>query len=217
MSKYDLLSQDELEERFLPPHPDTSPSLDRRKSQISRISPLLCLITSTILFLSSLALFIYSYRTLTNADSQCYSKWNTPSPLQEAINPPITTRVDGRFWKEDSYKGPPSPERDTAWEELTDGPDGGVTTISREQLVAMNASEHSIELPNGRYPASFEVVHLMHCLNFLRQATYEEYYKDKALPWHDSLGTVRVHMDHCIDILRQKVRKEKKHWWSASR
>ena len=56
----------------------------------------------------------------------------------------------------------------------------------------------------------------------LRQATYDDYYRDKAEPWQDSPQTLRYHLgrtlqrgpaqeltdgdaDHCIDNLRQKV------------
>lgn len=39
----------------------------------------------------------------------------------------------------------------------------------------------------------------------LRQASYWDYYKDKAGPWRDSPQTLRYHLDHCIDNLRQKV------------
>lgn len=60
--------------------------------------------------------------------------------------------------------------------------------------MAIGASEHSVELPDGRYPAAFEIVHQLHCLNFIRMASYEDYYKEWALPWHDKPETVRVHL-----------------------
>lgn len=42
--------------------------------------------------------------------------------------------------------------------------------------------------------ASVEVLHQLHCLNMLRQATYEEYYRDKAGPWKDSPQILRYHL-----------------------
>ena len=42
--------------------------------------------------------------------------------------------------------------------------------------------------------ASVEVLHQLHCLNMLRQATYEDYYKDKAEPWEDSPQVLRYHL-----------------------
>jgi hypothetical protein len=41
--------------------------------------------------------------------------------------------------------------------------------------------------------ASVEVLHQLHCLNMLRQASYEDYYKDKAQAWKDSPQTLRWH------------------------
>jgi hypothetical protein len=46
--------------------------------------------------------------------------------------------------------------------------------------------EFSVKLSEefgGGYMESVEVLHQLHCLNMLRQATYEDYYKDKAEPW----------------------------------
>ena len=103
---------------------------------------------------------------------------------------------------------------------------GGVINISEETLHAVNASdEFSVKLApeiGGGYMASVEALHQLHCLNMLRQATYEDYYRDKAEPWQDSQQTLRYHLgeasqvarvgndtdkeaDHCIDNLRQKV------------
>lgn len=42
--------------------------------------------------------------------------------------------------------------------------------------------------------ASVEALHLLHCLNMLRQATYEDYYKDKPGPWEDSPQVLRFHL-----------------------
>jgi hypothetical protein len=75
---------------------------------------------------------------------------------------------------------------------------GGVMSISIETLKAVNASElYSVKLDpelGGGYMASIEVLHQLHCLNILRQATYEDYYRDKAEPWQDSPQTLRYHL-----------------------
>ena len=42
--------------------------------------------------------------------------------------------------------------------------------------------------------ASVESLHQLHCLNMLRQASYEDYYKDKAAPWKDSPQVLRNHL-----------------------
>ncbi|KAH7109478.1 hypothetical protein B0J11DRAFT_601694 [Dendryphion nanum] len=161
----------------------------------------LSLLFSTILCLSSLLLFLSQ-----PSEEQCAIRWNMDTPLEAAVaaDPPSIVRFDGRFWPESKFKGPPTPKRDEAWSELTNH-GGGVYKISKETLIAINASEHTVQFPDGTYAAGFEIVHYLHCLSFLRQATYEDAYKNKASPWTDSEATVRVHLDHCIDILRQKL------------
>ncbi|KAI1383943.1 uncharacterized protein F4822DRAFT_56151 [Hypoxylon trugodes] len=117
-------------------------------------------------------------------------------------------RFDGSFMTPNAFKGTPNPSIDENWDSITYA-DGGVISISEETLYAVNASaKYSVKLApeiGGGYMASVEVLHQLHCLNMLRQATYEDYYKDKAEPWKDSPQTLRYHLDHCIDNLRQKL------------
>ncbi|KAL9108367.1 MAG: hypothetical protein Q9227_006827 [Pyrenula ochraceoflavens] len=155
-------------------------------------------------------------------------------------------RFDGSFETPNTYKGTPSSSIDAAWDNITyaTGPlqtdflkwhtailisVGGVFSISEETLHAVNASEkYSVKLSEeigGGYMASVEVLHQLHCLNMLRQASYNEYYNDtahRADPWRDSPEVLRHHLggftspfmttdladpmkDHCIDNLRQKA------------
>ena len=78
---------------------------------------------------------------------------------------------------------------------------GGVISIDEETLHKVNASvEYSVKLPDeigGGYMASVEVLHQLHCLNMLRQATYETYYSSPAHmaePWTDSPQVLRYHL-----------------------
>jgi hypothetical protein len=79
---------------------------------------------------------------------------------------------------------------------------GGVIGIDEETLEKVNGSrQYSVKLApevGDGYMASVEVLHQLHCLNMLRQATYEDYYKDKAEPWEDSPQTLRYHLGKCL-------------------
>lgn len=121
-SEYAQLEQIQVEQRLL------SSDLDiddvgghNQRPLLSSRFPLLCFAASATLFALSLCLVFYSHGLLKRANEQCFSKWNNPSPLNDAVGEPIDLRFDGRFWKEDEFKGPPSPERDAAWEYITDG------------------------------------------------------------------------------------------------
>ncbi|MCJ1391221.1 hypothetical protein MMC18_004083 [Xylographa bjoerkii] len=78
--------------------------------------------------------------------------------------------------------------------------------ISAEEALAVGGTLDDARLPEemgGGYMASVEVVHQLHCLNFLRKATHQDYYQSRALEFQDPPHTVRVHLDHCIEMLRQ--------------
>lgn len=83
---------------------------------------------------------------------------------------------------------------------------GGVISISNETLHAVNASAaYSVELApeiGGGFMASVEALHQLHCLNMLRQATYEDYYRDKPGPWEDSPQVLRYHLGEGEKIFR---------------
>ncbi|KAL8793247.1 MAG: hypothetical protein Q9195_004183 [Heterodermia aff. obscurata] len=131
------------------------------------------------------------------------------SPALEALrNTGYLHRFDGSFATGNAFKGTPSPDIDAAWANIT-YQDGGVINISKETLHAVNASaEFSVELApeiGGGYMASVEALHQLHCLNMLRQATYEDYYQDKAEPWQDSRQTLRYHLGSYIAHLYEMV------------
>jgi hypothetical protein len=73
-----------------------------------------------------------------------------------------------------------------------------VVSVDEDTLRKVNGSkEYSVKLSpemGGGYMASVEVLHQLHCLNMLRQSTYEDYYKDKAEPWKDSPQVLRYHL-----------------------
>ncbi|KAF7194406.1 hypothetical protein HII31_04211 [Pseudocercospora fuligena] len=61
------------------------------------------------------------------------------------------------------------------------------------------------EVPYEGYPASIEVMHKLHCLNFLRQAAYynHQYYRSiHGKPWHLNEHELVRHIGHCVDIFR---------------
>lgn len=108
-----------------------------------------------------------------------------------------------------------------------------VRSISREELVRIGGSVDDVRLPDdlgGGYMASDMYTHELHCLNFLRKATYPEYY-NQSHGFTDLPHVVRLHLgmtkflprfgglllnivtsaystpppDHCIELLRQFV------------
>ncbi|KXT15679.1 hypothetical protein AC579_6139 [Pseudocercospora musae] len=73
------------------------------------------------------------------------------------------------------------------------------------------------DIPYAGYPMSIEVMHKLHCLNLIRQATWfnHEYYRSiHHRTWsggHESADGVpletimKEHVGHCVDVLRQNL------------
>ncbi|KAF2726920.1 hypothetical protein EJ04DRAFT_539208 [Polyplosphaeria fusca] len=143
-------------------------------------------------FTISCSVLLSGVRLRREASSQCHDKDFLPmwSPVLEAVADTCRMdRFDGSFATLNSYKGTPNPHIDEAWDCVLMA-NGGMISIDEETLHKVNASnEFSGKLPSdmgGGYMASVEVLRQLHCLNVLRQATYEDYYKDKAEPWEEA-------------------------------
>ncbi|KAJ8066988.1 hypothetical protein OCU04_004367 [Sclerotinia nivalis] len=119
--------------------------------------------------------------------------------------PTKKVRFDGTFNRSSPYKGPPSPEVDALWEEVTEL---GTMSISEDVFQHLNASKHAVKLPSslgGGRLAVFETIHQIHCVQALWQAAYPEYYTKQTEFKISNPGDWYDHLDHCADMLRQKL------------
>ncbi|PYH93997.1 hypothetical protein BO71DRAFT_326381, partial [Aspergillus ellipticus CBS 707.79] len=96
-----------------------------------------------------------------------------------------------------SYQGPPTPERDAAWEDLYSF---GVSRIPRSSAGKLVNKTLPIPDDPGYYIIELNVFHQLHCLNMLRLRLYstEEYAMD-----HPTMGS--QHLEHCVDAIRQSL------------
>lgn len=71
-------------------------------------------------FLYSLTLYVLASKKAPPSVARCNEIMEMPSPVHDVLNDElIPTRMNGHFWDENKYKGPPTPERDAAWDDLT--------------------------------------------------------------------------------------------------
>ncbi|KAI1261341.1 hypothetical protein F5Y18DRAFT_431172 [Xylariaceae sp. FL1019] len=105
----------------------------------------------------------------------------------------LTTNPD-----EPVYIGPPSPELDAAWDELTYHASIAVTPAEAKAVT----DKSGYDKYRGHYTVGLSVLHSLHCLDALRKAQDVEYYRAKGDPeeWWQ-----RFHIDHCINHLRQAI------------
>jgi hypothetical protein len=129
------------------------------------------------------------------------------SPASGAVESMIV-RFNGTLDFPSIYRGPPSPEIDAAWARVAR--DVLPTRMSLGEI--LKAGE--VDSPSKvKYPAQFdrdfmvsmEAPHQLHCLNFLRKATWPEYYRSTEISFQDTPEVVRMHLDHCIEMIRQGI------------
>ncbi|KAF2208035.1 hypothetical protein CERZMDRAFT_10687, partial [Cercospora zeae-maydis SCOH1-5] len=71
----------------------------------------------------------------------------------------------------------------------------------------IHGPEKESDAPYAGYTVVMEVLHQLHCVNFLRQGlyyNYEYYRKSNHRSWkHDQDSVIEIHLAHCVDALRQ--------------
>ncbi|KAL6817552.1 hypothetical protein V8C40DRAFT_253301 [Trichoderma camerunense] len=97
-----------------------------------------------------------------------------------------------------TYTGPPSPEIDNAWEEITAG---RYFRITAEEAIEAFGSASDVYWNDkvGGYMAGIDMFHALHCLNRLRQSFWPDYYPPST--HHNTV----IHQEHCIDHIRQML------------
>ncbi|GAB0133378.1 hypothetical protein EsDP_00001789 [Epichloe bromicola] len=141
---------------------------------------------------------------------ECAKKLSPYSPLWHAVEFWEGNFVN--FFNHSSiYRGPPTLQREKAWEGLWRQHLVAVDTAGIEALNQTNAGEHveviGSDPANPSYGATLEVFHQLHCLDELRKYTWPLRLFDKS--WGRLYPSIRedemmsrMHVDHCIETLR---------------
>lgn len=114
-------------------------------------------------------------------------------------------RVNGTYNATSSFRGPPTPEVDTAWEGYWKiwmlGVDEETFRASHPQY-----PEASVRLQDsGKYLATFGATHQLHCLYNLFRASYLDVYQNEKADYDKDPRNWHERVDHCVEILRQKL------------
>ncbi|KAH8817357.1 hypothetical protein F5884DRAFT_874356 [Xylogone sp. PMI_703] len=95
------------------------------------------------------------------------------------------------------YEGPPTPEKDKAWDDLIQV---GIVSLTSDEAGQLANKTLENPLVEGEYMVGVEVFHQIHCVNILRHQVYEQ-----ATPYSQRPRNERAHIDHCVDSLRQVI------------
>ncbi|KAL2060128.1 hypothetical protein VTL71DRAFT_9950 [Oculimacula yallundae] len=128
------------------------------------------------------------------------------SPLLDEVDLTPQSRVlNGAFHDNTTiFMQDPSPAVDKAWEFFSEDIFLTSWPTVRDSGRSLSKSIHFPPGPNGeagKYIATYDVFHQIHCLNWLRKATNWEYYYVDEKPDAEYL----MHQKHCIHMLLQSL------------
>ncbi|KAJ4860478.1 hypothetical protein T069G_05466 [Trichoderma breve] len=113
-------------------------------------------------------------------------------------------RTNGTYNQTSPFRGPPTKEVDQAWGKYWQT---WTFSVDEEQFKASmpQYTEEAVRLDDGRYLATFEYTHQLHCLYNLFRASYMDSYPDEKASYDENPQEWHGRVDHCIEILRQKL------------
>ncbi|RAL00024.1 oxidase ustYa family protein [Aspergillus ibericus CBS 121593] len=162
-------------------------------------------VLQSVMLVGSLTLLILSWYG-EPSEVACTRKMFPYSPALEAVEYHDET-LQGEFMQPSPFRGTPTPEIDARWEEIADG---NAFNVASDKIHLLNKSSsepwhHTDPKFGGGIAAQSWGYHQLHCLNLLRQASFEEEYrKSERLPeiLRVTKEVRRNHLDHCIEVLR---------------
>ncbi|KAI1170266.1 hypothetical protein F4777DRAFT_569819 [Nemania sp. FL0916] len=167
---------------------------------------------SAVLFFISTIALIFALVLKKPTDHQCGVQTSIWSPANEAIEYEII-EPQNPFAHKSPYRGPPTPELETAWDGLwlhggIRFPEDKLSLINRTPDLGNNRTLKPWHDGKGGFHGQLEVYHQLHCLNLIRQYTWRDWYfrhPDRVRMSGDMLASdveARMHTDHCIEALR---------------
>ncbi|KAH8888126.1 hypothetical protein GQ53DRAFT_826683 [Thozetella sp. PMI_491] len=113
-------------------------------------------------------------------------------------------RVNGTYNKPSPFRGPPSHDVDQAWARYWKTWIFGVDEATFHSSLPEHP-EAAVRLDDGRYMATFEATHQLHCLYNLFRASYLDAYPDEKADYDEDPQKWHERVDHCVEVLRQKL------------
>ncbi|KAJ5976687.1 hypothetical protein N7501_000029 [Penicillium viridicatum] len=140
------------------------------------------------------------------SEAQCVKRLNAWSPMLDAVQ---YRRVDFKNESNLSFMGTPTAHLEEKWDDLWRF---GSLGIPETHLPYLNKSVSEYDwhhLPSelgGGIQAYFEGFHQIHCLNLVRQYTYQhEYDYSHVHAFVNPHVDILEHVEHCLEILRTKI------------
>lgn len=190
-------------------------------NEYNRPRPMRWIYISITFLLISTNLFTYGLTWLLTRthDSSSTCLKGIGQDVIKPLQPPQTVTFESTIRNTSVYRSGASEEVDEAWKAL--GVEFKYSVLSPEDAIRASISPDHVSLPEnsfrteagvnvteGGYVANVEVMHQLHCLNFLRKSLWfnVDYYKELGrAPFSDPDDVLIMHVGHCLDMLREKL------------
>ncbi|KAI1649241.1 uncharacterized protein F4817DRAFT_332214 [Daldinia loculata] len=154
-----------------------------------------------------LVLFISLYLATQINQGKCWSMFNYYSPVNDAVTPhPYVHRVfNGSLWHQSRWKGPPTEEVEQAWYDIMRY---GMISVSKEDILKVQHPDWSAQFPSeagGGYIAATIGTHQLHCLHYIWQDHYIDYFPKTQDKKQRVPEMYERHYEHCVDYIRQSL------------
>lgn len=143
-------------------------------------------------------LFVITWRA--SITTSCPSHQFGVDTYDPAVKELEYIRVTADINNPNPYKGSPSQEVDSAWDELLRGYN---IRIPSKTLHKMNRNSVLLADDSGDYWGILSSYHNLHCLRQIRQHLAPEYYAETG--YSHTASVYPPHIEHCIESLRQFV------------
>ncbi|KXS99588.1 hypothetical protein AC578_2227 [Pseudocercospora eumusae] len=193
-----------------PMHPTLRDRLSRSKL-VPRMNS-----TGLILMLTAIAISVWITIRMERGSSNAPRFRPQWSPMYDQVEIPVVEKTLDPFipWRPDHpdsiYTRDPSPETDAAWERITHAMTFIPLTAEDARKMGKDP-ETLVRMPDGwghdgKYLATQDALHQIHCLNYLRKALIHnyDYYWGRKWGFWPPFSLIR-HVTHCVDILRQHI------------
>lgn len=114
------------------------------------------------------------------------------------------SRMNGTYNKPSPFRGPVNSAVDASWAQYWET---WMFSID-EDMLQHSVPQHpeaSVRLADGRYMATFEATHQLHCLYNLFRASYRDAYPEEEADYQRNASRWHERVDHCVEVLRQKL------------
>ncbi|KAL8701607.1 MAG: hypothetical protein Q9201_004815 [Fulgogasparrea decipioides] len=128
------------------------------------------------------------------------------APVLEGLDPEYKDiQFKYSLWYQSPFKGPPTPEVESAWYDIMKY---GLISVTAEDIIRIGHNLTAVQYPDsvgGGYLATAMGTHALHCLHYIWQDHYIDVLPDVQAQKANITEMYGRHYEHCVDYIRQSL------------